>query len=93
LFKKFNDEVTARTCYDEVFMSGVLDLLRPIPMKGEIFIVIEGAVPGIYEKRVKLLHVGLAWHGGKVVSILGTRADADSYFQGQDSIGETKVLP
>lgn len=51
LLKKFDGAQEARTSYDEMFTSGVLDLLRSAPAGKEYFVVIEGAVPGVYNHR------------------------------------------
>ncbi|KAJ4469028.1 hypothetical protein C8J55DRAFT_564602 [Lentinula edodes] len=63
-FKDMNMPEEAQTSYDEMFTSGVLDLLRSAPAGKEYFVVIEGAVPGVYNHRFKLMRVGLAWRGG-----------------------------
>ncbi|KAJ3875352.1 hypothetical protein F5879DRAFT_760622, partial [Lentinula edodes] len=93
LLKKFDGAQEARTSYDEMFTSGVLDLLRSAPAGKEYFVVIEGAVPGVYNHRFKLMCVGLAWRGGTVILVNGPRENADSLFQQWDSNGETHVLP
>ncbi|KAF9067371.1 hypothetical protein BDP27DRAFT_1191049, partial [Rhodocollybia butyracea] len=64
--KKFDDFRTAKMYYNEVCNTGILNLLKPVPCRDEIFIVIRGVNPGIYKKRYELLNKGLGWRGGYV---------------------------
>ncbi|KAJ3832904.1 hypothetical protein F5878DRAFT_504683, partial [Lentinula raphanica] len=71
LMKKFEHEADATRSYEECDACGILELLRPLPARGEIFIVLEGVVPGVYTTRLSLMISGLDWRGGRVVSYVG----------------------
>ncbi|KAJ3823094.1 hypothetical protein F5880DRAFT_1482869 [Lentinula raphanica] len=95
LMKRFQHEADATRSYKECEACGILDLLRPLPHNREIFIVAEGALPGVYlmlSSRLSLMIEGLNWRGGRVVSFVGTYQDAKSLFQEWDSSGQTSVL-
>lgn len=48
LFKKFNDYDCAKMYWEEAVETGVTALLKPEPVKGEVFIVLAGIRPGVY---------------------------------------------
>ncbi|KAF9065533.1 hypothetical protein BDP27DRAFT_1188220, partial [Rhodocollybia butyracea] len=74
--KSFKGFSTAKRYYDEVHDAGILDLLKPVPVPNEVFIVIQGVHPGVYTKRYELLSKGLGWQGGYVIGAAGTRDQA-----------------
>ncbi|KAJ3738048.1 hypothetical protein EV360DRAFT_26343, partial [Lentinula raphanica] len=92
LMKRFASKAEATTSYKECESCGILELLRPLPKSKEIFIVIEGVLPGVYDSRLGLMIQGLDWRGGRVVSFAGTQQEAKNLFQEWDSRGETRIL-
>lgn len=51
LFRKFDDQQKAEMYWEELNESGVLDLLRDVPQRDEVFIVIKRVEPGVYTNR------------------------------------------
>ncbi|KAJ3755174.1 hypothetical protein EV360DRAFT_86151 [Lentinula raphanica] len=92
IYKKFQSRAQAEMIYAELVESKVLNLLKPQPVKNEIFIVLKGVCPGVYTKRLDLLVRGLAWCGGEVMGSNGARKDALKVFEEWEAEGKTGVL-
>ncbi|KAJ3717367.1 hypothetical protein C8R42DRAFT_644622 [Lentinula raphanica] len=92
IYKKFETRALAEKIHAELAKSGVLNLLRPQPVKDEVFIVLKGVCPGVYTKRLDLLVRGLAWRGGEVMGTTGARRDALKVFEEWEAEGRTEVL-
>ncbi|KAE9396622.1 hypothetical protein BT96DRAFT_801708, partial [Gymnopus androsaceus JB14] len=93
LAKKFTNLAQADAYYQECLTSGVFDVLQHPPVEDEVLLVVKGAKPGVYTKRLTFLIEGLAWRGGVVMSAIGPRARADIQFRRWEVAGQTEVLP